>query len=225
MSKASLKAAPRIKTESRAELKQLRASGVVPGVVYGFGDEATNIQIEETELRPVLKKSFGATVLIDLQVEGESKPVTTVIREVQRHPLTREVLHCDLLKVDMSRTYQVSVPVTLTGESEGVKTFGGVVDQHLRELEIRCRPGDIPEHYVIDITDMMIGDTVRIADIAHGEEEFVTHGEVAVVSVAAPRMLAVEEEEAEEVEGEEVEGEEGDEEAKPEGEEKESESS
>ncbi|MFH1277353.1 MAG: 50S ribosomal protein L25 [Candidatus Eisenbacteria bacterium] len=207
MSKATLKAAPR-GTEKRSELKQLRKAGRVPGVLYGFGEDARRIEIQQTELKPVLKRAHGATLLIDLEIEGDATPVTTVFREVQRDPLTREILHCDLLKVDMTRKYNVTVPIVILGEAVGVKIHGGVMDVQTREIEIRCLPGEIPEHYEIDVTAMEIGDSVHVADIPHGKEEFATHGDVLVVAVAAPRKMTLEEEaaEAEAAEAEAAEG-------------------
>jgi len=188
-------------TKRPSEVKGLRAGGYVPGVLYGFGAAAEPIQIKMAELHPVLKQAHGTTLLIDLEVEGGDGPVTSVIREVQRDPVTREILHCDLLKVDMTRKYLVTVPVVVNGEAVGVKTYGGILDVHLREIEIRCLPGEIPESYEVDVTDLEIGDSIRVDQIAHGTEEFVTHSDVTVVSVAAPRKM-VEEEKPEEAEEE-----------------------
>jgi large subunit ribosomal protein L25 len=212
MQKVSLRVSAR-DTEKKGEVKELRRQGFVPGVLYGLGSTAKKVRIDLSELCPVLKKSHGTTLLIDLDVEGEKEPVTTVIREVQLHPVSREILHCDFLRVDMTRKYLVTVPVIVAGEAVGVKVDGGVLDQHLREIEIRCLPGEIPESYTLDVSHLQIGDTIMVEEIQPlGQEEFVTHADVAVVSVAAPRKLAevLPAEEAEE----EVEGEE-----KPEGEE------
>jgi large subunit ribosomal protein L25 len=185
--KATMQAVPR-DTKTRGDLRSLRSAGMVPGVLYGFGEEAEAIQIQVTELRPVLKRSHGATLLIDLTV-GDRKPVTTVIREVQRHPVTRQLLHCDMLKVDMTRKYHVSVPIVIQGEPVGVKTFGGVLDVHFREIDVRCRPDEIPESYTIDVSDLMIGDSIRVSQLGRGNEEFLTHAELAIVTCAAPRKI------------------------------------
>jgi large subunit ribosomal protein L25 len=211
MKKVSLRVSAR-ETQKKSEVKALRRQGLVPGVLYGLDSEAKMVRIDLAELRPALQASHGTTLLVDLEVEGEKEPVTTVIREVQLHPVTREIIHCDFLRVDMTRHYQVTVPVAITGESVGVKMEGGVLDVHLREIEIRCLPGEIPESYVIDVTNLNIGDSIMVEEIKPlGQEEFVTHGDVAVVSVAAPRKLVevLPEEEEEAAEGEE----------KPEGEE------
>lgn len=212
--KSNLKAVNR-DTGRRGELKELRRRGLIPAVVYGFGKEAEKIQIDILDLKPVLKQAHGSTLLIDLALEGKGKAVTTVIREVQRHPVSREILHCDLLKVDMDRKYHVTVPVVVTGESSGVKNFGGVVDQNLREIEVNCRPAEIPEQYEVDVTEMEIGDSIRVSDIPLKDEELVTLSDTMVVSVIAPRK-SIEEEEAEEAAAaaaleEGVEGEEEDE--------------
>ncbi len=185
--KETLQAAVRA-SKTRGDLRKLRSEGLVPGVLYGFGEQAEEIQIPIMQLRPVLKKSHGSTLLIDLTV-GDRSPVVTVIREVQKHPVTREIQHCDLLKVDMSRKYQVTVPIVITGEAAGVKTFGGVLDTHFREIEVRCLPNEIPESYVIDVSGLMIGDSIRVNQLEHGNEEFLTHGDLAIVTCAQPRKI------------------------------------
>ncbi len=206
MQTATLHATPRSRVK-KSELKAGRYAGEVPAVLYGSGEDAEMLHIRTDALLPVMKMGHGTTLLIDLSVEGRSGgAVKTVIREVQRHPVSREILHCDLLRVDMARKYSVSVPLVYEGEAVGVKTFGGVLAVHQREIEILCRPGEIPESYVIDISEMGLGDSFKVADlIKQGEEEFVTHDEVTVVSLNLPR---IEEEPEEEVE-EGAEGEEG----------------
>jgi large subunit ribosomal protein L25 len=200
--KATLQAATR-STETRGDLRKLRADGVVPGVLYGFGETAQAIQIKQTDLRPLLRRSHGATLLIDLRIGEETAPITTVIREVQRHPVTRQIIHCDLLKVDLTRKYHVTVPIVLVGEPIGVKNFGGVMDVHIREIDVRCRPDEIPESYTLDVSGLMIGDSIRVVDIPRGNEEFLTHVDVTVVSVATPRKV-VEAAPAAALEGEEA---------------------
>jgi large subunit ribosomal protein L25 len=185
--KATLQAAPR-DSKTRGDLRKLRSEGLVPGVLYGFGEPAEEIQIRLSDLRPVLKKSHGSTLLIDLAV-GDREPVITVFREVQKHPVSHQILHCDLLKVDMSRKYHVTVPIVITGEAVGVKTFGGVLDIHIREIDVRCLPNEIPQSYVVDVSNLMIGDSVRVNQIGHGNEEFLTHAELAIVTCAQPRKI------------------------------------
>jgi len=208
MQRAELQAASRV-TGRKSEVKGLRADGFVPGVLYGFGEDAQRIQIRMDDLQPVLKASHGTTLLIDLHVDEEKDPVVTVIREVQRDPLTRDILHCDLLKVDMDRKYHVTVPVMVTGESTGAKNFGGVMDQNIREVDIRCRPLEIPESYVVDVTDLEIGDSIRVGELTTGNEEILTREDVTIVAIVPPRTVAVAEEEGEGEEG--VEGAEGEE--------------
>jgi large subunit ribosomal protein L25 len=186
--KSTLQAEKRA-TSTRGHLRKLRDEGMVPGVLYGFGQAAEPIQIRAADLRPVLRKSHGATLLIDLTVGSDSSPVTTVIREVQQHPVTRQIQHCDLLKVDMSRKYHVTVPIVITGESTGVKNQGGVLDIHIREIDIKCRPDEIPSGYVLDVTSLELGQSIRVSEIPRGNEEFLTHADVAVVTVAVPRKI------------------------------------
>lgn len=210
-------------TNRKSDVKNLRVDGFVPAVLYGFGKVGKDIQVESATLVPILKEAAGTTLLIDLEVEGEKEAVTSVIREVQRDPVSRQILHCDFLKVDMTRKYHVTVPVVITGEAEGVRTFSGVMDQHIREIDIKCLPGEIPEQYVIDVNDMNIGDSIRVEQIVRGDEEFLTSDDATIVSIIAPRAIIEEEAEGEEavegVEGEAAEeGEEG--EAAEEGEKK-----
>lgn len=209
MQTANLTAVPRSRGR-KSELKTGRRDGMVPVVLYGSGNEAELLNIHTDTLLPVMKMGHGTTLLIDLSVEGQSGgAIKTVIRDVQRNPVTREVIHCDLLKVDMNRKYQVTVPVVLEGESVGVRTFGGILQAAQREVEILCLPGEIPESYVIDISELGIGDTIKVEDIPKlGDEEFITPGESPVATVTLPRM----EEEPEKGEAEELaEGEEAEE--------------
>ncbi len=205
MQKASLSAKRRVKGKNSL-VKQARREGRIPAVLYGMGGEAELLELDEETLAPVMRQAHGTTLLIDLAIEGTDSSVKTVFREVQRHPITRVIKHCDLLKVDMTRRYNVTVPIVVEGEPVGVKTFGGVLAVVTREVEILCLPADIPESYTLEISELSIGDSIHVADLKkQGDEEFLTSEDVVVVSVHVARLEEEPEVEAAELaEGEEA---------------------
>ncbi len=197
-----LQAAPRSRTR-KSEVKASRRAGTVPAVMYGSGKPATLLAIDEKMLRTMIQESHGTTLLLDVLVEGKSNG-KAVIRNVQRHPVTRALLHCDLLEVNLERQYTVSIPIHFEGDPIGVRTFGGILQETIREIEIKCRPMDIPEAYTIDVTNLSLGESLHVSDIRkHGDEEFLTPSDVQIVAVIQP-MLEEEPEEAAEGEVPEV---------------------
>jgi large subunit ribosomal protein L25 len=223
----------------------VRAEGKVPGILYGKGLEPTAIAIDRRALFGAFHTDAGTNVLLDIQLDGRN--VLAIAREIQRDPVRGTVLHADFIKVDRTQRIEVEVPIQLVGESPGVKE-GGVLEQPLFTVDVRCRVTDVPENIDADISHLAIGDSLRVAELSVAEGEILTNAEAVVVAVAAPiseeqleamvaeaaapaeeeEAVPAEEEEAalEEAEAEagvapeaaEGEGEPGQEEAKPEGE-------
>lgn len=196
-----LQAAPRTRAR-KSEVKASRRDGTVPAVMYGSGKPATLLAIDEKMLRTMIQESQGTTLLLDVLVDGRSQG-KAVIRDVQRHPVSRSLLHCDLLEVNLDREYTVTIPIHFEGDPIGVRTFGGILQETIREIEIKCRPMDIPESYTVDVTNLSLGESLHVSDIEKaGDEEFLTPSDVQIVAVVQPMA----EEEPEEVEeGEEAE--------------------
>jgi len=188
--------------------RKLRAGGRIPGVCYGKGEPSLSISLDPRALRRLLERSeAGMNTLISLAVEGggafDGKMV--LVRELQKDPVEGSYLHADLLAVDVQQTVEVSVPIHITGRAQGVE-LGGILDQALRELELECLPLAIPSEILVDVSELDVGDSLHVSDIALPEGVTLRSDPgLSVVSVVAPAKVEEVAEAAAEVE---VEGEE-----------------
>lgn len=202
-----LKAEPR-SDAGKGVARKLRASGRVPGVLYGHGKAATALSVDSRELFHLLHVA-GSNVVLDLVVNG--KKHLAMPREIQRDHVRGQYLHVDFLEIRRDEKVTVEVPIHLTGESAGVKA-GGVLEHHLWDLRIECLPQDLPESIEADISSLEVGDSIRVGDIVVPEAcTVLTNAEETVASVVPPQAREVEE--AAEAEAEAVEGEAAEEEA------------
>jgi large subunit ribosomal protein L25 len=183
--------------------KRLRAEGKVPGTVYGLGSDAVSVSVDWRELRLALTTDAGMNALINLDIDGHGTELT-IVKEMQRHPIKRNVLHVDFLRVSRDVAIEVEVPIALEGEAEQVLRDGGIVEQALHSLTVRAKPGSIPNELTIDVSALAIGDTLRVADLTlpSGVETDVDPEEAVVIG-QAPQAVELPEEEA--AEGEEAE--------------------
>lgn len=186
--------------------RRLRASGKVPGTLYGRGIDAVAVTVDARDLDHTLSTDAGANVLIDLKVGSDNH--LTLARSLDRHPLRGTILHVDFLKIARDVAITVDVPVHFDGEARGVKE-GGVLEHHLWQLHIECLPGNVPERINIDVTAMDIGSIIRVSDVDAPEGvTILTSEEEIIVTCVVPQVLQVEEVAPAE-EGEVLEGEEG----------------
>ena len=170
--------------------RKLRAAGKIPAVLYGQGLETTPLTVDSRELSHLLHGSAGSNVLVDLMVDGEEH--LAIPREIQRDHIHSKFVHVDFLAVSRTETITVNVPVHETGDAAGVKE-GGVVEHHLREVQIECLPQDVPDEIVVDITDVELGDMVHVSDlVTPAGVTILTSPEDAVLSVVTPAALRVE---------------------------------
>lgn len=214
--RSTLKVAPRVEFGSRTT-RRLRGEGLVPGVVYSGGSEATAFQVSEREVRAVI--SEGAA-LFDLEIEG-SKAIPVVVKEQQLHPVRGSLQHIDLQAVNLNEAIEAEVAIELEGAdtAPGVKG-GGVLEHVTREITVEALPTDIPDRIVADVSAMEINDTFTLAAIvAPDGVTFVAedHEEVTIVTLSPPRVEEVAEPEVEEEtelvgdsEGDSAEGDSGD---------------
>ena len=189
--------------------KRLRAEGRIPGVVYGKGTEATPVSVDWRSLRQVLSTEAGLNALINLQLDGDRK--LTIVKELQRHPVKRTVLHVDFLLIDRESEIEVEVPIVLEGEATDVLNNDGVVEQALNALHVRTRPDNIPAHITVDVSGLELNQVLTVGELVL-PEGVVTDLEPdrPVVSGKPTRLsLETEEEAAEGEEGEAAEGEAG----------------
>ncbi|HEX9716545.1 MAG TPA: 50S ribosomal protein L25/general stress protein Ctc [Actinomycetota bacterium] len=181
--------------------RKLRARGRVPAVLYGHGVGPVSVSVGAKDLYRVLHGSAGTNVLVNLTVDGAEH--LALPREIQRDHVRGRYVHVDFLAVRRDEKVTVSVPVRVVGESPGVKV-GGVVEHHLWELQVECLPGDVPDGIDADVSELQVGDSLRVSDIVAPEGVTVlTPPEESLLSVVVPQVRVVEEV-AEVAEGEEA---------------------
>ena len=190
--------------------KKLRAQGKIPGVVYKRGEETVNLALDRPELLKILQTSRGENVVVTLKVHRgkKVKKRTVIIKEVQHDPVRDDILHIDFFRIQKGVAVEVEIPISIDGVPEGVRQHGGILDQIIYEVRVKCIPSKIPETVPVEVSALEIGDAIRVADVDLGEDvEILLDPERTICHVVPPRVLeveAVEVEEVEEVEGEEV---------------------
>ena len=204
-----------VRTESGKKFaKHLRYRGQLPAVVYGENAASVACSVDYRALSDLLK-AHGRNAIISLSAGDASQ--STIIKDIQYHPVRGEMLHVDFHRIDLARKIVVEVPLHATGSAVGVRIGEGILEQMLHELEVECLPTDIPDHIEVDVSDLDIGDSLHVSDIVLDGDDLsiVTDIDRAVFAVAAP-ALVIEEEEVEDEEGMVAEGEEGEEMQEPE---------
>jgi large subunit ribosomal protein L25 len=180
-----LEAATRTRT-GKGAARSLRREGKVPAVIYGHGREPETLVIDAPVVARALAGATSSTVM-EIVVDDRA-PVRALLREVQRNPMrAADILHLDLYEVHADEKITVAVPVHLVGIPDGVRNFGGVLDQVLRELEIEVFPGDIPESIDVDVTALAIGHSLFVRDIKLDKAEILNDQDIPVATVVAPR--------------------------------------
>lgn len=162
MSNTKLVAQPRT-TKGSPAARRLRAEGSIPGVIYGQGMTPISVTVERRELRLALSGPAGSNTVLALEVDGKSYPA--VVKEMQRHPIRRTVAHIDFLQVNMNEEITVSVAVHIIGEAKAVAAEGGLVDAAVDTIEVSCTPNNMPNAFEVDVTEMQMGDVIRLADL------------------------------------------------------------
>lgn len=148
-------------------LKRVRKTGLIPAVVYGKKMKPVAISVDRKNfVKTILGSVSGMNAIIDLKLEGKAKALSVLTHEVQRNNLTDEILHIDFRQIAMDETLKTKVPVELTGVPIGVKESGGVLVHGLREVEVECLPGNIPDKFVVDVAPLGINDSFRVSDLA-----------------------------------------------------------
>jgi large subunit ribosomal protein L25 len=222
MEAKSLTIEPRTSFGKNASYR-VRKSGFIPGVLYSHG-ECEQIQIPQKDFFKLFKGKISESVIFDIHNTSKKDDTEKMayVKDYQMDPLTGEILHIDLFKVTKGEKIHTHVPVIFIGTAKGTK-LGGILEVDMREIEVECLPKDLPEKIEIDVTEMMVGDSIHVKNIVVGEGvKIMSNLESSVVSVHVPKVVVEEKvEEVVPVEGEvpaEGEGEvEGEGEAKGEG--------
>jgi large subunit ribosomal protein L25 len=193
----------------KGEASKERRAGLVPGTMYGEGQEAVSLTLDAREFTRLVHGRGGEHAIVQLDIENApdlSSPA--MVKAVQHHPLRDNIVHADFMRIRLDQRITTAVSVTLVGESVGV-IEGGVLDHQLREVEIECLALDVPETIEVDVSALTIGDSLHVSDLAVPENvTLLTESNRAVAAIMAPRVVE-EEAAAEEVEGEEGEEVEG----------------
>jgi large subunit ribosomal protein L25 len=181
-------------TRGKNEARRLRAAGKIPAVLYGADKgKAVEIAVDPKILSRILHSDSGVNTLIALQgLEGAAE-ARVLVKEYQLDPIHNRLLHADFYQVAMDKTLTVTVPVVLKGEAKGVKQQGGIVDFVNREIEIEVLPGNIPEHIDIDISELMLGQGIRVRDVHTEGAKWtpLSDADLMLVHVVAPKAEEV----------------------------------
>jgi large subunit ribosomal protein L25 len=178
-------------SRGKNEARRLRASGRIPAVVYGGKDGGKPIAVDPKMLAKILRTDQGANTLIALNVPGAGN-ARVLVREYQLDPVTHELLHADFYRVAMDKLLRVQVTVVPQGEPKGVKQQGGVLDVVHRQIEIECLPADIPTHIEVDVSELMVGQSIRVKDIATSPKwKAITDAEIMLLHVIIPKVEEV----------------------------------
>jgi large subunit ribosomal protein L25 len=187
---ATLEAVERT-ARGKNESRRLRVTGKIPAVVYGVREAGVPIAVDPKGLTKILQTELGANTLIALKLPGGGN-ARVLVKEYQYDPVTHKLLHADFYKVAMDKVIRVTVTVVPKGEPKGVKQQGGVLDIVHRQLELECLPADIPEHIEVDVTEMMVGQSVRVRDVAtNAKWKAVSDPDMMLMHVIIPKVEEV----------------------------------
>lgn len=176
-------------TKGKNEARRSRAQGKIPAVVYGAGKPNVPITVDRKALSDAFRGGAGENAIFLLKLAGSDQSRHAMIREHQRDPLSRKTVHIDFVRVLMDEKIRVKVAIEVVGTAKGVKTDGGILDFVTREVEIECLPENIPAHLPIDVTELSIGDALRVSQIpAIQGVEIVDDAEKVLVHVAHPAI-------------------------------------
>src|SRR6059058_5708544 len=159
-----LKAEPR-NNVGRSGVRKLRARGIIPAVIYGGKVKPQPLQVAARDINAIMSHASGENVLVDLEITGEKSNRAALVQEVQHSPVRGEIVHVDFHAISMDEMIQAEVPLEPIGTANGVKNFGGLLEQSLRALAIECLPRDLPDRITVDISQLNIGDSIHVRDI------------------------------------------------------------
>jgi large subunit ribosomal protein L25 len=202
-----LKALDRTETGKEAVAK-LRAQGRIPAVVYGKDMEARPLSLDLQETEYLFQRIAVENTILNLLIEGETEPLQTLIREIQSYPHKPGLLHVDFRRIQAGVAVEVEIPVSLEGVPIGVRESGGMLEQIINELRVKCIPSKIPEVFALDVTGLAVGDSLHVSDLKLEEGvDILAELDRTICSVQVPRVLevAADEELEEEAEGAEAE--------------------
>jgi large subunit ribosomal protein L25 len=172
--------------------RRTRGGGFIPAVLYGEGERPLSIAVNSKEFYPVIRTKARGNVILDLAIEGaDPGSFKAIIREIQYHPIRRDIIHVDFQHISMTKEIIVKVPIAVIGESVGVKSHGGIIEHLLREIEVQCLPTSIPDQVTVDVSDLDIGDSLQVKHLKIEGMKLVTDADASVITVVAPTVEEV----------------------------------
>src|SRR2546421_9265593 len=157
--------AERRETTGRSAMRKLKQRGIIPAVVYGGKDKPEPLQVLRRDVSVMLSHASGENILVELEIAGEKTARTAMVQEVQHSPVGGDVLHIDFHAISMDEEVEADVPLEPAGTANGVKNFGGLLEQSLRALTVECLPRDRPDKITVDVAGLNIGDSIHVRDI------------------------------------------------------------
>src|SRR5207248_990249 len=157
--------AERRETTGRSAMRKLKGRGIIPAIVYGGKDKPQPLQVLRRDINVMLSHASGENILVELEIAGEKSSRMAMIQEIQHSPVGGDVLHVDFHAVSMDEKIEADIPLEATGIANGVKNFGGLLEQNLRVLAIECLPRDLPDRITVDVSGLNIGDSIHVRDI------------------------------------------------------------
>jgi len=162
-----LEAQPRT-AGNKNEARRVRQGGKIPAVVYGAGQQSLSVSVDPRQVTRILNSETGHNTIFDLTLDGAK--TKAMIVDWQYEPIKGKLLHIDVKRIAMDKKLAVKVPIFLKGEAAGVKQQGGILEQMLREVEVECLPQDIPSHIDADVSELVFGKVLRVADLPHNDK-------------------------------------------------------
>lgn len=181
--------------DGSSNARRMRGAGNLPGVVYGAGKDPVSIEVNAHDFEQILHHHTSESLIIAISLEGEGD-LSVLVKEVQHHPVTSDLLHVDFMRVEANKPIHVDIAIELVGESKGVKA-GGILDQVMHAISVECLPGDLVENFEVNVSALEIGQSLHVSDLTLGAKyKLLVDDEAIVAAVSGPQ--AEEEEEAEE---------------------------
>jgi large subunit ribosomal protein L25 len=188
MATVELKAKVRDKV-GKQNARKARTDGLIPAVLYGEGESPVALAVNTKEFNSALHTRARGNVIIDLAIEGGGGACKAIIRQIQRHPVHRDIIHVDFQHISMTKEIVIKVPIVVVGESVGVKSHGAILEYLLREIEVQCLPTSIPEQVTVDVSNLDIGDSLQVKDLTIEGVKLVTDPDASVLTVVAPTVI------------------------------------
>lgn len=149
----------------RAAARKLKARGVIPAIIYGGRNKPQPLQVSARDVNAMLSHASGENILVELEIDGEESNRSALVQEIQHSPVGGDILHIDFHAVSMDEKIHAEVPLEAIGIANGVKNFGGLLEQSLRTLAVECLPRDLPDRITVDVSNLNIGDSIHVRDI------------------------------------------------------------